>query len=322
MKINDIFGAGKVLPSEKLLELVEKIFGRLTKKKFDKIDADSERYKQERLADAEAYKIKIVGEAKQEVEIKGKLAEAEFLERTKQRLLKQEMQKQFNTENVLALTKDNLANEEAVKNNDVNQDWANRFFSIISEISDEEVQKIWAKILTEEIKKPNSYSLRTLDVLRNLSKQEATVFLRAAKLKIKENGNFFILNDGISNFLNSYDLNFKDISLLEEVGLLETGRFTTLDMPDDVTHFKVGNFILVAEKKENHKYSVPPSLPIKMFTRVGTELLNLVADNPDFRYIKIIEHNIITQSMTVKYAKYDDKKGGMNYQDNLELIPK
>lgn len=320
MNINDILGIGKILPVEKLISLVEKAFGRVFKGKFDKIDANNEGYRLKNLAEIEAYKIKLIGKAKQELEIEGKQAEIEFLERTQQRLLNKELKKQLNIENIIALTEENLSGEEAITDEDVNEDWVNRFFNIASEISDKDIQKIWAKILSEEIKKPNSYSFRTLDVLRNLSKQEATIFLKVAKLKIKTEDYFFILSEGNLDFFKSFNLKFKDISLLEEIGLLEAGRFTVLEIIDDINHFKVGNFVLEARKKKNHIYKTTPAIPIKLFTKVGEELLNLVTDIPDFKYLEIIGQNIIMANMTIKYAEYDDKGSGIKYKGDLKPL--
>ena len=57
-----------------------------------------------------------------------------------------------------------------------NFDWFMRFYEIVGNISDEKVQDIWAKIMAGEINNPNSYSLKTIDILKNIGKQEAELF--------------------------------------------------------------------------------------------------------------------------------------------------
>ena len=52
-------------------------------------------------------------------------------------------------------------------------DWFIRFYEATGCISDEEVQQLWAKLLSNEVNSPGHYSLKTIDVLRNLSKQDA-----------------------------------------------------------------------------------------------------------------------------------------------------
>ena len=60
-------------------------------------------------------------------------------------------------------------------------DFRTRFFRHASDVSDEEAQKTWAKVLAGELQKPGSYSLRTLDILRNITREEADAirFLKA-----------------------------------------------------------------------------------------------------------------------------------------------
>ena len=61
----------------------------------------------------------------------------------------------------------------------VSQNFLLRWKNEARQISEEATQALWGKILTEEVKTPNSISLRTLDVLRNLTRVEAEAFERA-----------------------------------------------------------------------------------------------------------------------------------------------
>ena len=55
-------------------------------------------------------------------------------------------------------------------------DWVNKFREDASLVDDELVQEIYARVLAEEAQRPESFSLRTLGVLRYLDKQTATAF--------------------------------------------------------------------------------------------------------------------------------------------------
>jgi hypothetical protein len=55
-------------------------------------------------------------------------------------------------------------------------DWVARFFGVVQDVSAEEMQALWGKILAGEIRHPGRLSLRTLDILRNLTTAEAKVF--------------------------------------------------------------------------------------------------------------------------------------------------
>lgn len=57
----------------------------------------------------------------------------------------------------------------------------NRWRNDAKQISHEDLQIIWGGILSAQINTPNSVSLRTLDIVRNLTRQEAGLFHKASK---------------------------------------------------------------------------------------------------------------------------------------------
>ena len=61
-------------------------------------------------------------------------------------------------------------------------EWVSRFFDIAAGITTEQLQYLWGRILAGEIKQPGSFSLRTLDVLRNLSRKEAESFVKLGSM--------------------------------------------------------------------------------------------------------------------------------------------
>lgn len=56
-----------------------------------------------------------------------------------------------------------------------------RFYRYASDISTEEGQKIWAKVLAGEIARPGSFSLNTLDILRNITQEQAKALISLSK---------------------------------------------------------------------------------------------------------------------------------------------
>lgn len=162
MEIKDLAGLSE--PLTKFLDLIGKGIGTLYKPRAIRKEADAEAYKVERLAVAEAKKIMIEGEAK-----------ISILERAKQRLVYEEIIKQDNLESIAEKSIAYL-DESKVTGEEVDPDWRTRFFEKAKGISNEEVQEIWAKILAREFEEPGMISLRTLDLLSNLSKEEAVLF--------------------------------------------------------------------------------------------------------------------------------------------------
>lgn len=244
MKVNDILGFGKVLPIDKLIEIVSKVTGRLSKPYFDKKDIETKAYEIKRLAEAKAEEIKIISLAIKQnylltegIEYKENnisitspkglpkgvtqvlITTPSLEERTKDRIDFRDIKKQFNIESVTAFAAEELKNEKAINDEPLDEDWATRFFSITEDVSNEEMQALWGRILAREIKHPKSYSLRTLEMLKNLSKEEAEIFTKFANLKVVSDGITFICNHNSETFLeNEFGITFEDKLLLKELG--------------------------------------------------------------------------------------------------------
>ena len=81
-----------------------------------------------------------------------------------------------------------------MSSDNVDEDWITRFFNIVEDISNEQMQNLWGRILSGEIKQPSTYFLRTLEILRNISPSEAEIFRKVAELALKSEGKSFIFN--------------------------------------------------------------------------------------------------------------------------------
>lgn len=68
------------------------------------------------------------------------------------------------------------------------QDFINRWRNDAKQIHSEELQNIWGRLMAEEINAPNSISLRTLDMVKNISKEEAELFVSCLKYVVKNMG--------------------------------------------------------------------------------------------------------------------------------------
>ena len=68
-----------------------------------------------------------------------------------------------------------LENKE-VPNDEPDHDWTARFFNDVQDVSSEKMQVLWGRILSGQVERPGSSSLRTLGVLRDLDKDTANLF--------------------------------------------------------------------------------------------------------------------------------------------------
>jgi len=105
---------------------------------------------------------------------------------TMQRLLSDEYRKQQNRtsvwlaaeEHLLLPSGDEASSEDGseVDEVSVNADWMNKFSSFAQDVSSEDLQIIWGKLLAGEILRPGSFSLLTLRVISELDQSIASDF--------------------------------------------------------------------------------------------------------------------------------------------------
>lgn len=99
----------------------------------------------------------------------------------------------------------------------VDFDWVMRFFDAVSNISNEDMQRLWGKILAGEIKKPGKCSLRTLDIVRNMSPKEAKTFSTLCGYVVHSGDCHFIFHNG---FWGSGEWNERSKKYISERGLV------------------------------------------------------------------------------------------------------
>jgi len=335
MKLNDILGFGRVLPIDKLIDIVSNSVGKISKSYFDKKDVDTKIYEIEKLAEARAKEMKIIATAiKENFQLTGGIEYKEdklFIsspkelpsenqqttlitppleDRTQERLNFQEAKKQLNIENVTAFAAEELRNEPPVTDEPLDEDWTTRFFRIAEEISNEEMQALWGKILAGEIKQPKTYSLRTLEMIRNLSKKEADIFMKVAHFAIKSGNDNYIFKTNNDKVLEKHNVQYNDIALLTEIGLIQPGDFVSLQIfqqPNE-SHsiFTYGNIVMLAKIRAN---TPTIQMPVNVFTNAGNELLNFIEFNPSLDYLTEVAKSIKNENVDVKYGFIISREG-------------
>jgi len=159
--------------------------------------------------------------------------------RTQNRLAYQELRKQANIEATVANAYTDLENEPPVTPDPIDPDWLNRFFNSVEDISNEQMQYLWGKILAGEIKKPNTFSMRTLNLLKNLTQNEADLFKRISPYILTCPGNdeksfidYFLPSPGLfeNNAIEKHCVPFPDILTLSEAGIINQAATVSISM--------------------------------------------------------------------------------------------
>ena len=238
----------------------------------------------------------------------------DICERAQARLAYQEITKQYNIENIVELTKEELADSPVVPNEPIDQRWARRFFENATEISDDETQKLWAKILAGETKKKGSFSLRTLEAMKNLSQEEAKLFQEYSQYFLYERNKTYLVN--IDTINNQFGISHENCMVLENAGLLFT-------QPKRVALFNevVGVKLLFFTKKlcffaKHLKSNTTIPLDILLLTSVGHELFSLVPQDSNTEYMKALMQFINQAQKDIAISMYE-KKESLEFADYL-----
>ncbi len=146
-----------------------------------------------------------------------------------ERIRYQENKRHANIQSVLKKALFELETK-VVPDTEPNHDWTARFFNDVQDVSSEEMQILWAKVLSGEIERPGSTGIRTLSCLRELDRETAKIFARfcsACIYVVPELGRNMIdarvsSLDGWAggNSLEPFGFNFVVLNRLSEYGLI------------------------------------------------------------------------------------------------------
>jgi hypothetical protein len=165
-------------------------------------------------------------------------------------------------------------------------DWFVRFYEAGGGISNEEMQDIWAKILAGEINNPNTYSLRTIEVLKNLNQQEAKLFKEICPKCIVFDGTVVLPND--AEYLEKRHISVASIIRLSECGLINDNSLLTMTRKISPQHeviCKGSNLLIMASSK--NESSAELTFSVNPLSLVGVELFHAVGTKSDDESIKL-----------------------------------
>ena len=122
--------------------------------------------------------------------------------------------------NVASVVEDtaNQLGDKEVSDHEPDPDWTARFFDCVQDVSSDDMQKIWARVLAGEVESPGRTSLRTLDTLRNMTNKDAVMFRVICDFII--NHDFIFYDDTVKTL---EELNYSTLLHLQDCGLVNVG---------------------------------------------------------------------------------------------------
>ena len=323
MKFDDLIGLKK--PIVRLIEVLAAGIGRVAAPMILRKNADAQAYELRTISEA----IKDSREAIPDLHYEGGIISATspeyastYSERIESRVAYFEAKKQQNLESISIIAAHRLDQEEDVPEESPTEEWISRFFSFAEDISSEEMKKLWGEVLAGEIKQPGSFSLRTLDALRNISKEEAEIFVKVSRIVIRGAEIYAIplIEDG--RYLKSkFNINLRDILLLRELGLLfPTDLQFVLNSSDENPDIALtcGNSCIWIRRPKD----IPTTGINSVFlTSVGKQLLSLIEkEEADIEYIKKFTSYFRQENVKVLVGKLISDDGTNIQYENMKEI--
>lgn len=144
-------------------------------------------------------------------------------------------------------------------------DWFMRFFDAVGNISNSDLQELWAKILANEVNKPQTCSLRTLSMIRDMTPFEARMFTLLCKFVLQSGETYFILPYGFydqsegyykcGNYVNDMGLNNCIMTMLE-IGVLTSSHDLAIPLDNGQKLQMHNEKILAIIKANSQKNSI------------------------------------------------------------------
>lgn len=183
----------------------------------------------------------------------------------------QEEKRQSNIASVVEMTASELNGKE-VQNHELDHDWAARFFEGVQDVSSEQLQQIWSKILAGEVETPGQTSLNTLAILRNMRKYDAELFSRVAKFTIRD----FILNDSSAQNVPGFPT-LDELMHLESLNLVRVGFDACKKLRGENAYFvdDLDVLYVISRNKSDKNAIYAADIPCHLLSSSGKELYDI-----------------------------------------------
>lgn len=229
----------------------------------------------------------------------------------------QEQRRASNIRTVVGMAARDVKDAE-VNNHEVDHDWTVRFFTEVQDVTSEGMQRMWAKILSGEIKAPGRTSLHTLAVLKNMSQRDAELFSEVSKFVLVD----FIFSGGeYLQDVAGYP-SFENLVKLESYNLVKTSQFLRKTIPLPNSKFFIarsGNTLYRVFLTGNE---TPIKVPCYALTPQGKELYSLTEATLDSGCARALARFISEKgSLKLEQQRILGKEGDNHIASPWEPVP-
>ena len=232
----------------------------------------------------------------------------------KQRIEFQETKRQANIKAAVREAATELGDKE-VPDHEPDPDWTARFFDGVQDVSSEDMRGLWAKVLSGEVEEPGRTSLRTLDILKNMTRTDAQLFVGVCD---------FVIDDFVY-YPKEYQQNlpqllFSKIVHLESIGLVHHSSFLhkTLTFSGSNTHV-LGTYQDWLLRISTEEESKTVEIPVILLTQPGKELSQILERTLRMSYLHSFSKFFNDQKCKLSHASIVERysNGSVRYRDDF-----
>ena len=231
------------------------------------------------------------------------------------------IQSEININKTILMTEEELSNSQTpLPKEDINIDWLYRWRDYVSQTENEDLRRLWARTLAGETKCPGTYSMRTLEFIKNLSQDEA---ISISKLGMFTTAKILFKSDT----LNSNDIDFEFLLQMEDLGIIsgvQGGNVSSLEVTmksnyaDKFSNQIINKNRILLIHSDDPKKEV--KLPIYKVTKLGEDILSLGDFKANDDFMRDIGHKIKQQGFEVTLATWLQTTTEYGNYFNPELI--
>jgi len=223
-----------------------------------------------------------------------------FSQKIEQQKKAEEIQQEININKIISLAEDELLrSQQESSEKDVDSDWLLRWREHAKNTNNEDLRQVWARTLAGEVKSPGSYSLRTLEFIKNLSQEEA--------LAISKLGQFAIARSIFKcSQLEKQGINFNFLLQMDNLGIINGVQASGLELSfnsRETNMFSTAlvnrNQVLLIEAEDANKKL---SLECYQISKIGAEVLSLGDFSANEHYMREVGEQIKNMGFEVKIA--------------------
>lgn len=175
-EVSDLAGLGKL--AEKLIDALGAALGTVYRPIALRVDAAGEarriRATGEAQTEVESARVRTLARAEAERRVISANTDEQIEARAEQRRRSREARRQRNLENIAAEALNQPSTN--VDERTVDPDWMNAFVDLAEDVSNPDMQAMWARVLAAEVASPGKYSVKALQTLRGMTHPDALSF--------------------------------------------------------------------------------------------------------------------------------------------------